>query len=83
MEYWADEAQVHTYGGLYMVKKTFTIISTENKTDARVYFNYSTVFMIDGNIFSVRIDFEHRIAVEMTVKICNFFSVLCEVSLSP
>ena len=46
------------------MKKTFTIISIENKTDARVC---STVFMIDRNLFSVRFDFEGRVAVKVTV----------------
>ena len=64
MEYWADEARLRAHGGLYTVKKTLTKISFENKTDARVY---STVFMIDGYIFSVRFDFEGRVAVKMTV----------------
>ena len=43
MEYWSDEARLRTHG-----EKDLTIISFENKTDTRVY---STVFMIDGNLF--------------------------------
>ena len=50
--------------GLYTIKKTVTIISFESKTDARVY---STVFMIDGYLFSMRFVLEGRVAVKMTV----------------
>ena len=57
---------LHSWGTLYG-EKTFTIISFENKTDARVY---STVFMIDGNCFQRDlIQFEGcvTVAVKMTV----------------
>lgn len=37
MEYWAEKKLLWTCGGLYLVKKIFTIIYIENETDARVY----------------------------------------------
>ena len=64
--YWSDDARVHTHCGLYTVKKDLTIISFGNKTDTRVY---STVFMIDGNLFSARFDFEGHVVVKMTVSL--------------
>ena len=63
IEYWTDK-RLFTNGRLYTVKKTFSIISIENKTDAKAY---STVFMIDRNLFSVRFDFKGHVVLKLTV----------------